>query len=115
MTDSRRPGTGPILLLAVGVIASTIAAWLLSYSTWLTLIGPAVMAVTLIGAGAWIPQPDVVRHQAIQRAIILGASVLLASAIVVLKDPTLVALVMPIIGGGAAAAVATIPLRGSCS
>ncbi len=39
MTESRRPGSGPSLLLAVGVIASTIVAWLLSHSSWLALVG----------------------------------------------------------------------------
>ena len=115
MTESRIPGTGPILLLAVGVIASTIVAWLLSHSSWLALLGPAIMALALIGTSAMIPQPHVVRRKAIRRAIILGASLLLASAIVVTKDPALLALIMPILGGGAGAAVATIPKRGASS
>ena len=115
MTKSRRLGTGPSLLLAVGVIASTLAAWLLSHSSWLALAGPAIMAITLIGASALIPQPHVVRRKAIRRAIILAASLLLASAIVVMQDPALLVLVMPILGGGTAAAVATIPLRGASS
>ncbi len=63
------------------------------------------MAITLIGASALFPQPHVVRRKAIRRAIILGASLLLASAIVVMKDPALLALVMPILGGGTAVAV----------
>ena len=112
MTESRRLGTGPSLLLAVGVISSTIVAWLLSHSSWLSLVGPAIMAVTLIGASALIPQPHVVRRKAIRGAIILGVALLLACAIVVMKDPTVLAQVMPILGGGTAAVIATIAYRG---
>ena len=108
INESRGLGTGPSLLLAAGVIASTIVAWLLSRSSWFVLTGPAIMAITLVGASALTPLPHAVRQKAIRRAIILGAALLLASAMAVMKDPALVALVIPILGGGAAAAVGTI-------
>lgn len=73
------------------------------------------MGATLIGASALIPQPDVVRRKAIRTAIILGAALLLASAIVVMQDPAWLPRLMPILGGGTAAAVATIALRGGSS
>ena len=115
MTESRRLGTGPSLLLAFGVIASTIVTWLLSHLSWLVLVGPAIMAITLIGASALIPVPHHVRRKGIRRAIILAAALLLASAIVVMKDPAHLALVIPILGGGTAVAVGTIPLMGASS
>ena len=115
MSESQRPGVGPSLLLAVGVIASTIVAWFLSHSSWLALLGPAIMVITPIAASALLPQPHDVRRKALRRAVILGGFLLLASAIVVMKNATLLSFVIPILGGGAAVAVSTMPLRGASS
>ena len=115
MNRLTRYGLVPSLLLAVGVLASTIVASQLSDS-WLTLVGAVIMAVTLIGAGAMIPQSEGVRRKAMQSAIILGAALLLASVIVVSRDPALLATLMPILAGGVAAAtVLTVPCKGATS
>ena len=108
-------GTVPSLLLAIGVLASTIVASQLSNS-WLTMVGAVIMTVTLIGACALFPQSGGVRRKAMQSAIILGAALLLASVIVVLKDPALLAFLMPILAGGAAATIVlTVPCQGATS
>ena len=73
------------------------------------------MAVTLIGASVLIPQPHVARRKAILAAVILGVSLLLAGIIIAMEDPTLLALFMPILGGGAAAVVVTSALKGASS
>ena len=111
MTAHRTPGIGPSLLLAAGVIASTIAAILLSHASWLVLVAPTCMAVVLIWASVLIARPQDAHRKALWPALILGASLLLASVIVVVKDPALLAPLMPVLGGGAAGTVATLPMR----
>jgi len=115
MSESRRPGAGPILLLALGIIASTVVAWLLPHSAWLALVGPAIMAAALVGASALFPRPHGVRRTAIRQAVILGVALLVAGVIVIRKDPALLAPLLPILGGGAAAIVATTALRDTTS
>ena len=108
-------GAVPSLLLAIGVLVSTIVASQLSNS-WLTLVGSVIMAVTLIGACALIPQSEGVHRKAMQSAIIIGTALLLASVVVVLKNPALLASLMPILAGGAAAAtVLTVPCKDTVS
>jgi len=115
MSKSQRRGLGPILLLAAGIIVSTVVAWLLPHSAWLALVGPVIMAATLVGASALFPRPSGVRRRAIRQALFLGAALLLAGVIVIRQDPALLASLLPIFGGGAAAIVATSALKDATS
>ena len=86
------------LLLGVGIITATLISVRTSDSGWMVLAGPLVLAGSIMLA-------SVIGHQAGSRGslasgLILGASVVLASAIVVtLADPARVATLMPILGG----------------
>ena len=114
MNESRRPGIVPSLLLAIGIIVSTVLVSLLADVSWLILAGPVFMAVTLVGASALIRQPHASRRKAIGGATILGASLIVAGVIVVLTDRTMLMLMMPVFGGGAAAVVVTSAVKRSC-
>ncbi len=86
------------LILVVGIITATMISLRTSESGWLVLAGPLVLACSIVLA-------SVVGHRADSRkslaaGLILGTSVVLASAIVVtLADPARVATLMPILGG----------------
>ncbi len=98
-------GLVPSLLLAVGVVASTAVAVLAAESGWFVLAGPLVMALAVVGASILGYQLYGDSRDTFRGALILGAALLLAGAIVTLRDPSLVAMLMPVLGGGAAAFV----------
>ena len=98
-------GPGPSLLLAAGIIASTVVAKVASESSWLVLAGPLVMAFALVGASVLGVRLGWASRATIRIALVLGASLVLAGVIVALRDPARLAAIMPILGGGAAAVI----------
>ena len=113
MSRSRGIGIVPSLLLAGGIIASTIVVSLLRDSSWLVLSGPALMAVIVIGAAAMSPVKNGLRKSALRVATILGAALIGAGAILILKDPGLLLLMMPVLGAGAAGGLVAVSPRGT--
>lgn len=92
------------LLLAVGIIAATLISLRTSESGWLVLAGPLVLAGSIVLASVIGHRTDPRKSLAV--GLILGASVVIASAIVVaLANPARVATLMPILGGGGAVVV----------
>jgi uncharacterized membrane protein SirB2 len=98
-------GLVPSLLLATGIIASTVVAVLTSESGWFVLAGPVVMAFAVVGASALVNRSRGDSQGALRVALILGAVLLLAGAILALRDPSRVVMMMPVLGAGAAASV----------
>jgi len=110
MTKSGTMGIVPSLLLGFGVLASTILSVLFSHSAWLVLLGPATMATVMIGTSALGPLPNVARRRAVWMSIILGAALILASVIVAIGEPEMLALVLPVLAGSSAGVLVTTPL-----
>ena len=109
MTRFLRPAHRPALLVAAALLASTfLAAGLAEQGAWV-LVGPALLAVTTVAADRYAahlrgksgPSPA---------AWLVGASILLASAIVWAKDPALVTSLLPVLG-----ATTCVPLLGRSS
>jgi hypothetical protein len=91
MTQKNWFDLGPSLLLAVGVVVSTLIAVLAAKSGWLVLAGPLCLALSVVGAdvmasrlrGEQSPRPS-------WPALLLGATFLVVGWIVALRDPNLV-------------------------
>ena len=108
MSRSRGIGIVPSLLLAGGIIVSTIVVALLRDSSWLVLSGPALMALTLVGAAAMSPEAQGLRRSTLRVAVILGASLIVAGVILIVKDAGLLLLMMPVLGAGAAGGLVAV-------
>ena len=101
------------MLLGVGIIAATVLSLRTSESGWLVLTGPLVLAGSIVLA-------SLVGYRAGSRGLlpvglILGASVVLASAIVAQSDPADVATLIPILGAGGAVVTLGSRCNGLCS
>ena len=68
------------------------------------------MAAVMIGTSALGPLPDVARRKAVSMSVILGAALILASVIVVVGEPEMLALVLPVLAGSTAGVLVTTPL-----
>ena len=89
---------GPIIL-ASGIICSTVAANLASDSRWLVLAGPLGMAITLLAVAAIDHRWYGASRARVVAALILGGAIVLAGLIVAQRDPSRVARSLPIFGG----------------
>lgn len=92
---------GPSLLVGGGVIVSTLIAVLAAQSGWLVLTGPLLLALTALSADAWASRRRGNSSRPSRPALLLGGAILLAGLIVTLRDPGLVKMLIPIIGGAA--------------
>ena len=97
---------GPSLLVGAGILLATITAVSASGYGWPVMAGPLLLAVAVIGADVWesllrggsvVPNPAALR---------LASAFMLSGSIVALRDPDLVATLIPVIGGAGWIAVA---------
>ena len=91
---------GPSLLVAAGIIAATLIAVWTAESGWLVLAGPLFLALAAVGADMWTSRLRGRAAGPSWAALLLGASFLLASWIVALRDPSLVKMLIPVVGAG---------------
>ena len=90
----------PTLLMTGGLLAGTLVSVLTRESGLLTLLGPLIMASTMVIASRISTRQGVTPQNGTAVALILGGSLLFASLIVAVSDPSRVAILMPILGGG---------------
>ena len=90
----------PSLLMATGVLGGALVSVLTSASGLLTMLGPLVMASTLVIASRIAASQDPAQQEGLRPALILAVSILLASAMVAMSDPSQVAILMPFFGAG---------------
>ena len=90
----------PTLLMTGGMLAGTLVSVLTRESGLLTLLGPLIMASTMVIASRISARQSVTPQKETAVALILGVSLLLVSSIVAVSDPSQVAILMPILGGG---------------
>ena len=88
---------GPSLLVAVGIVVSTFIAVLAAESGWLVLAGPLLLALAVVGADVLDSRLRGKPSGPSAAALILGGAFVLAGLIVV-RDPTLVKTLIPIVG-----------------
>jgi uncharacterized membrane protein SirB2 len=91
----------PSVLVAVGVIVSTAVSVATAEAGWLTLAGPGILALTMVGAWALGNRQPEASRAGLRLVLILAAAVLMASVIAALGDPAHVSTLMPILGAGA--------------
>jgi hypothetical protein len=92
---------GPVIL-ATGIVCSTVVANLASDSRWLVLAGPGVMAIAMLAVGTIDHRLYGASRARVWTALILGGALILAGLIVAQRDPALVAINLPIFGGASA-------------
>ncbi len=89
---------GPIIL-AAGIVGSTVVAKLASDSRWLVLAGPLGMAIALLAVAAIDHRLYGASRARVWAALILGGAIVLAGLLVAQRDPARVARTLPILGG----------------
>jgi hypothetical protein len=99
---------GPSLLVGAGIVVSTLIAVLAARSGWLILGGPLVLALAVVSADVMDSRLRGESSGPSRAALLLGGAFLLASAIVALRDPSLVKMLIPVFG---AAGWVTLLLR----
>lgn len=91
----------PSLLLAVGIVVSTFIAVMAAESGWLVLAGPLGLALTVVSADMLDSRLRGESAGPSGVALIFGITFLLAGVIVALRDPSLVKMLIPVIGSTA--------------
>lgn len=101
MTRKHWVDLGPSLVVAAGIIVSSLVAMLAAESGWLVLAGPLCLALAVVSA-------DVLRSRLkgepsgpSPAALLVGGAFLLAGGIVALRDPSLVKTLVPVLGPAA--------------
>ena len=100
----------PSILLALGILASTaVAAWV-SVQGWMIIAGPVVLVLAIIAAVVVDSRLPGTPPGSWRSTLIMCAVVLLASLLVLLRDPGRMASLLPLVG-----AVAAMPLVSSAA
>ena len=105
MTRKLPTQIGPALILALGIIASSLVTALASGSPWLVGAGVLVAAVSILGADVldvWLRRQSLIPSL---NGIVAVTALLLACGIVAIRDPKLVSMLIPVLGGGSASAI----------
>ena len=105
--------TRAALVLAAGVLLSTLAVVRLADIGWAVMTAPTVMAVALVWAGAIIRRSPSGRSTARRTAVVLAVAVLAASAIVVSTNPGDLAMIMPVLGAATGGGLVAVTVRRS--
>jgi protein-S-isoprenylcysteine O-methyltransferase Ste14 len=88
---------GSSLLAGMGIIVATFVTKLAAGSGWLVLAGPLLLAIAFVGADMMNSRLRGKSLRPSPAVLIMGGAFLLAGAIVI-RDPNLVATLIPIIG-----------------
>ena len=98
MTRKSWLALGPSLVLAAGIVVSTLAAVLAAGSGWLVLAGPLLLALAVVGADVLDSRLRGRSSGPSPAALVLGGAFLLAGLIVALRDPALVKTLVLVLG-----------------
>lgn len=101
MTRERWHDLVPPLALAAGIVASTLVAVSAPGSFWRGIGAPAILAASLLVASLVAPRRWGRWTARLGAAAVVGAGYLILSTVVAVRDPRLVALVLPTLGAGA--------------
>jgi hypothetical protein len=99
MTVKHWTDIGHSILLAVGLLVSTALAMWTSDAGWWVMSGPLLLALLLLFVDVLIARSRGVSRGPSWTAVILGFSFITACAIVALRDPALVAMMIAVLGG----------------
>jgi len=105
MKHTRLMGLVPSIILALGMLASTLVMVIDATSGWLVAAGLLVLALAMLGATVLDHRLHGALPGRLRPALLACVVILLAFVILALRDPSRVATLMPILG-----AVAVIPL-----
>ena len=98
----------PALCCAGGIIAGTaVATFTMDHSLPVRMLGPLVFAASMLGADMLIARARGAAPRPSGTAIFLALSCLVALSITALGDPDMVAIMLPVLGGGIAASLFT--------
>jgi hypothetical protein len=98
MTRKSWRALGPSLVLAAGIVVSTLAALLAARSGWLVLAGPLLLALAVVGADVLDSRLRGRSSRPSRAAFLLGGAFLWAGLIVALRDPGLVKTLVLVLG-----------------
>jgi hypothetical protein len=90
----------PALVFAIGILASTLVAVLASGSGWLIAASTLLFVVSLLGADVLSSRFRGESLAPSPIAMLLAVAFLVACGIVAVRDPALVATLIPVLGGG---------------
>lgn len=90
------------VLLAGGVVAATLASMALAQAGWMVMAGPLLMVLTLLGAALRSKRYLGTSRKVLGLALVAGAALVVATAIVAAARPASVPALMPVLCSGAA-------------
>lgn len=89
---------GPALLVGGGIIVATAIAMWAAESGWLVMAAPLVLALAGVGADVLGSRLRGAPSGPSPASLLLGGTLLLTGAIVTLRDPGLVKILIPVVG-----------------
>ena len=92
----------PSILLALGILASTAVAASVSADGWTVMAGPVVLVLSMIAAVLVDSRLPGTPPGSWRSATIMCSVILLAGLLVLLRDPSRMASLMPLVGASAA-------------
>lgn len=114
MTRKDSVHLAPALVLALGIIVSSLLTVSASGSLGLVGAGVLLMAVSIVGADvldAWLRRQSLIPSP---QGILAVVALLVACGIVALRGPGLVSMLIPVLGGGSATALLFKGQSGAC-
>ena len=90
---------GPSLIVAAGIIGSTFIAVVAADWQWLVMAAPAVLALAFVGADLLAARMGGCEARPSWPVLLLGATIILASQLVALRDPAMMKMLLPVIAG----------------
>lgn len=105
---------GPAGVLGFGIIVSTMVAVWEADSSWLIGFGPLLMAFSIVGADVLGSRLRGESPRPSSGALLVAAAFLVACGIAAFRGPTLIAMLIPILGGGSSTVILSKGRSRSC-
>lgn len=105
---------GPALVLGLATIVSTLIAVWESDSRWLIGFGPLLMAFSIVGADVMGSRLQGESPGPSPAALLVAAAFLVACGIAAFRGPLLIAMLIPILGGGSSTVILSNGRSRSC-
>jgi hypothetical protein len=94
--------SGPIVVLALAVVAAQAIAVLVSESPWMPAVGALLFALALVGADTWVSRLRADSSRPSRKGLVLALAFLAACSIGTVGGPQLLTKILPFLAGGAA-------------
>jgi hypothetical protein len=112
MKRDEKPRIGTAVLVAVGLVPATLISALGRESGWLVAAGPLTFALVLVIAYRRRSPLDAASFR---HTLMVAGAFVTACGIIALRDPALLGIAVPVLGGGAFAPLLLSSSRSGCA